>query len=160
MSNILKRQEIRVEIDGLKVKNPTAEQVGVIRDLIESNTKISEDGSTLEKINPEGGLEMIRYMLKNLVVGLEEYTDKDLEEAINDPSITLRRINMEFNDMVSEITQELLMATLTSLKEAKIMHDTNDVIEKLDAVMIMAERRKASSHIPLPKKKGRPKKKK
>ena len=53
------------------------------------------------------------------------------------------------------------MATLTSLKEAKIMHDTNDVIEKLDAVMKMAERRKASSHIPLPnKKKGRPKKKK
>lgn len=160
MSNVLKRQEIRVEIDGFGVKNPTPEQAVFIKELIESNTRISEDGTKLEKINPNMGAELIMYMLKNLVIGLENYSDEDLEEAIKDPSLTLRKINMEFNDIVSEITQELLLMTLTSLKEAKILSDTNDVIEKLDAVVKMAERRKATAKITVPKKKGSSKKKK
>ena len=100
-------------------------------------------------------------MLKNLVEGIEDLSDEEIDEAIKDPSMTLRKINVEFNDIVSEITQETLMLMMTDLKEAKILSETNTVLEKMDTVLKIAKARNAkASNLTVPtKKKGRLKKK-
>ena len=161
MENILKRQEIRVEIDGLKVKNPTPEQKAFIQETINSNYKIDEETNTLVKTEEGVNTDtiLIKYMLRNLVTGIESLSDEDLEEAIKDPSLTLRKINSVFNEIVSEITQETLVAMMVDLKEVNLLHETSSVIEKLDTILKTTSVNKPKKELAVtPKKKGRPKK--
>lgn len=162
MTNILKRQETRVEIDGIKIKNPTPEQKAFIQEFISSNYKINETGTELEEVEDTltTGTDLIRYMLRNLTGGIEGLTDEEINEAIKDPSLTLRKINVEFNEIVSEITQETLMAMATSLKEAKLLTETAQAIEKIDNVL-KVNQAKNKNQITIPtKRRGRPKKNK
>ena len=158
MANILKRQEIRIEIDGLKVKNPNPKQKAFIQEVINSNYTIDEETNGLVETEEakNTGNTLIKYMLKNLVEGIEDLSDEEIDEAIKDPSLTLRKINVEFNDIVSEITQETLMLMMTDLKEAKILSETNTVLEKMDTVLKIAKARNAkASNLTVPTKKKR-----
>ena len=101
--------------------------------------------------------DLLIYMLKNLVEGIDHLTEEDLMEAIKDPSLTLRKINIEFNQIVSEITQETLMMTVTNLREAKLLSETNMAIEEVNT-LLNQKSNEAKDVAPL-KKKGRPKKK-
>lgn len=159
MTNILKRQEYRLEIDGLKVKNPNIEQKIYIQNFINENYKISDSEDSLEMADDtlKTSTDLLIYMLKNLVEGIDHLTEEDLMEAIKDPSLTLRKINIEFNQIVSEITQETLMMTVTNLREAKLLSETNMAIEEVNT-LLNQKSNKAKDVAPL-KKKGRPKKK-
>lgn len=158
MANILKRQDIRIEIDGLKVKNPSVEQKLFIQEMINSNYKIDEVENKLVEIE-EGNKtsdKLIKYMLKNLVEGIDHLTDEEIDEAMKDPSLTLRRINVEFNSIVSEITQETLMLMLTQIKEAKILSDASETLEAMDKALKLANAKQANTNtltIPTKKKK-------
>lgn len=159
MTNILKRQEYRLEIDGLKVKNPNIDQKIYIQNFINENYKISDSEDSLEMADDtlKTSTDLLIYMLKNLVEGIDHLTKEDLMEAIKDPSLTLRKINIEFNQIVSEITQETLMMTVTNLREAKLLSETNMAIEEVNT-LLNQKSNEAKDVAPL-KKKGRPKKK-
>ena len=159
MTNILKRQEYRLEIDGLKVKNPNIDQKIYIQNFINENYKISDSEDSLEMADDtlKTSTDLLIYMLKNLVEGIDHLTEEDLMEAIKDPSLTLRKINIEFNQIVSEITQETLMMTVTNLREAKLLSETNMAIEEVNT-LLNQKSNEAKDVAPL-KKKGRPKKK-
>ena len=163
MKNILKRQDIRTTIDGLKVKNPTPEQKTFIQNTISENFKIDQNEDILVSVQGKEntGIMLIKYMLKNLVEGIEDLTEEDIEEAIKDPSFTLRKINVEFNSIVSEITQEMLLMMITDLKETNALSDASIVFEKIDSVLKEAQEKQAKSKEnteKVVKKKGRPKK--
>lgn len=158
MKNILKRQETRKTIDGLKIKNPTGEQVKYIQEILEANVKFDADnGLALTKEDKSMSQELIKYMLRELVEGLPELTDEEVMDVIADPSLTLRKINVEFNEIISEITQTMLITMLTNLKETNLMLEADEVMKKLD-VLTQVARKKALQNKSLESIASKPKK--
>ena len=140
MNNILEKHQkgqYRFNQKGITMFEPTSEQYEEIKQLVKDSIQIDKE----MKVSGELQFKSVRFILREITsVGhsIDEYTDNEIEEKLNNGDRTLVLLYREIETLIQEIIDDIFYDYMQRIKEMDSLlniANSNDNLERMKVKM-------------------------